>query len=87
MHALQRRFTVTHIFCEGEESEVDCSSFTNTLPILTSDGSITIYVRRAFQRAYPRSMVRQHMKNATAYVCIGRNPALCDIRSGHSSYD
>ena len=86
MHTLWHRFTEARIFSEGEEPEVDCSSFTNTWPILISNGSITIYVPRAFQRTAPRTPIRQHMKAAAAYVRLERNPALCDIRSGHSSY-
>ena len=86
MHALWHRFTEARIFSEGEEPEVNCSSFTNTWPILISNDSITFYVPRAFQRAYPRSQVLQHVKNATANVRLERNPALCNIRSGHSSY-
>ena len=64
MKALWHRFTETCIFSEGEEPEVDCSSFTNTWPILTSDGSITIYVPRAFQRAAPRALILPYVKKA-----------------------
>ena len=61
MHALWHRFTGTRIFSEGKEPEVNCSSFTNTWPILISNGSITIYVPRAFQRATPRPLILQHV--------------------------
>ena len=40
-----------------ETQEVDCASFTNTWPILTSSGSITIYVARAFQRAAAHHLI------------------------------
>ena len=86
MHTLWHRFTEARIFSEGEEPEVNCSSFTNTWPILISNGSITIYVPRAFQRAYPRPLIRQHMKTAAVNVRLERNPALCDIRFRRSSY-
>ena len=59
-------FTETHIFSEGEEPEVNYSSFTNTWPILISNSSITIYVPRAFQRATPRPLILQHVKKALA---------------------
>ena len=86
MHTLWHRFTEVHIFSEDEEPEVDSSSFTNTWPILISNDSITIYVPRAFQRAYPHPLVLQHVKNATANVRLERNPALCHIRFRRSSH-
>ena len=55
-----------------ERQEVDCSSFTNTWPILISNDSITIYVPRAFQweRKIPNSacwffLYRTWKKNVT----------------------
>ena len=86
MHALWHRFTETRIFCECEEPVVNCSSFTNTCSILISNGSITIYVPRAFQRAAPRPLILQHVVAATANVRTGRNPALYDIRFRRSSF-
>ena len=40
MHARWYHFTETRIVSEGEEPEVTCSSFTNTLTFSTSSGSI-----------------------------------------------
>ena len=65
MHALCHRFTETHNFNEGEEPEVNCSSFTNTWPILISNDIITIYVPRAFQRAASHPLILQHMSPVT----------------------
>ena len=62
MHALWHRLAETRIVSEGEEPEVTYSSFTNTLPILISNGSITIYVPRAFQRAAPHPLILQHIQ-------------------------
>ena len=87
MHALWHRFTETRIFSEGEEPEVNCSSFTNTWPILISNGSITIYVARAFQRAAPRPLILQHMQKAQLLVRLERFGAISDIRIRNSSYD
>ena len=68
MHTLWHRFTEARIFSEDEEPEVDSSSFTNTWPILISNGSITIYVPRAFQRAAPRPLILQHIQKAQLLV-------------------
>ena len=87
MHALWYRFTETHIFSEGEEPEVNCSSFTNTWPILISNGSITIYVPRAFQRTAPHPLILQHIQKAQLLVRLERFGTLSDIRSRHSSYE
>ena len=65
MHTLWHRYTEARIFSEGEEPEVNCSSFTNTWPILISNGSITIYVPRAFQLAAPCPLILQHMSSVT----------------------
>ena len=68
MHTLWYRFTEARIFSEGEEPEVNCSSFTNTQPILISNDIITIYVPRAFQRAVSQPLIRQHVEKALTYV-------------------
>ena len=86
MHPLQHRFADTRILCEGEEPEVDCSSFTNNLPILTSDGSITIYVPRAFQRAAPRPLIRPPAKKNAKIARLERISPMSDIRSSRSSH-
>ena len=86
MHALWHRFTEARIFSEGEEPEVDSSSFTNTLTFLTSSDIITIYVPRVFQRAASHPPILQHVRKAVILVRLGRNPAICYIRSGHSSH-
>ena len=72
-------------FIEGEEPEVNCSSFTNNGPILISNASITIYVPRAFQRAVPRPLILQHNRTPKLLVRAERFRAIFDIRSGHSS--
>ena len=87
MHTLCYRFIAARIFSEGEEPEVNCSSFTNTWPILISNGSITIYVPRAFQRATPRPLILQHVHKAQLFVRLERFSAILDIRSRHSSYN
>ena len=86
MHALWHRFTEARILSEGEEPEVNCSSFTNTWPILISNDIITIYVPRAFQRAAPRPLILQHVRKAKLLVRLGRFRAIFDIRSRRSSY-
>ena len=84
MHALHR-FTETRVFCEGEESEVSISNFMNFSRKITSDDAITIYVPRAFQRVAPHCLILQHVEKNGKLVSVGRNPAMFDIRSGHSS--
>ena len=79
MHALWHRFTETHIFSEGEVPEVNCSSFTNTWLILISNGSITIYVPRAFQHTAPRPLILQHVRAAQLLQSVTVN-----LRSGPS---
>ena len=64
MHALLHHFTETRIFSEGEEPEVNISSFANTSTFSTSSGSNTIYVPRAFQRAAPQPLIRQPVDKA-----------------------
>ena len=85
MHVLWHRFTETRIFSEGEEPEVACSSFTNTWPTLISNGSITIYVPRAFQRAAPHPLILQHIQKAQLLVRLERFGTLSDIRICSSS--
>ena len=87
MHALWHRFTEARIFSEGEEPEVNCSSFTNTWPILISNDSITIYVPRAFQRAAPRPLIRHYVEKAQLLVRVELFGAISDIRSRDSSYE
>ena len=87
MHALWHHFTETRIVSEGEEPEVDVSIFTNTLTFLKSRHSITIYGTRAFQRAAPRPLIHHYVKKAGLLVSLARNPAMFDIRSGHSSHE
>ena len=86
MHTLWYRFTEARIFSEGEEPEVNCSSFTNTWAILISNGSITIYVPRAFQRTAPRPRIRHYVQMARRLVRHGRFHAMSDIRWRRSSY-
>ena len=85
MHALWHRFTETRIFSEGDEPEVTCSSFTNTWPILISNGSITIYVPRALQRATPRPLIRHYVEKDHLLVRLERFRAISDIRICRSS--
>ena len=66
MHALCHRFTETRVFCEGEEPEVSTSNFMNFQRKITSDGAITIYVPRAFQRFAPLCIILQHVEKALA---------------------
>ena len=87
MHALWHRFTETRIFSEGAEPEVNCSSFANTWPILFSNGSITIYVPRAFQRAPPHPLVLHYVQKNGILVSDERNPTLFDIRICRPSYN
>ena len=86
MYVLWHRFTETRIFSEGEEPEVNCSSFTNTWPILISNGSITIYVPRAFQRAAPRPLIRHYVAKAQLLPRVELFGAISDIRSRDSSH-
>ena len=87
MHALWHRFTEKRIFREGEEPEVNCSNFTNTQLILISNGSLTIYVPRALQRAAPRPLILQHVYKAQLLVRLERFGTLSDIRICSSSYE
>ena len=48
-----------------EVPEVNCCSFMNTLTFSMSSDTIAIYVPRAFQRAAPRPLIRQHVEKAT----------------------
>ena len=86
MHALWHRFLETRIFTEGEEPEVNSSSFTNTLTFPTSSTSITIYVPRAFQRAAPRPLIRHYVPEDQLLVRVERFQPISDIRSRRSSY-
>ena len=86
MHALHHRFTETLVFCESEEPEVSISNFMNSERKITSDGAITIYVPRAFQRIYHNPLILQHVRKAAVLVRLGRIPAICDIRFRRSSY-
>ena len=87
MHAVWHRLAETRIVSEGEEPEVTGSSFTNTSTFLTSSGSITIYVPRAFQRIYHNPLILQHVQKPGLLVRLGRNPAMFDIRFRRSSHD
>ena len=53
---------------------------------IASDGAITIYVPRAFQRAAARPLIRHYLEAAHRLVRRGRFPAMSDIRSRRSSY-
>ena len=86
MHALWYRFTETYSFIEGEEPEVNCSSFTNTWPILISNGIITIYAPRAFQRIISNPLIRHYVRPDVRLVRRGRFHAMSDIRWRRSSY-
>ena len=86
MHTLWHRFTEARIFSEGEEPEVNCSSFTNTWLILISNGSITIYVPRALQRAAPRPLIRHYVEKDHLLVRVERFRPISDIRICRSSY-
>ena len=79
MHALWHHFTETRIFSEGEEPEVNSSSFTNTWTVSTSSGFIDTYVPRAFQRAAPRLLIRKHVRKPSLSV---RNHPIPTVRSG-----
>ena len=86
MHALQHRFAETRVFYEGEEPEVSSCNFMNFWRKITSDGAITIYVPRSFQRAAPRPLIRHYVEKAALLVSVERNHTLCDIRICRSSY-
>ena len=86
MHARWYHFTETRIVSEGEEPEVNVSSFTNTSTFLTSSGSITIYVPRAFQRAVPNPLVLPYVTEAQHLVSLERYEAMSNIRICSSSY-
>ena len=73
-------------FSEGEEPEVDSSSFTNTQAILTSNDIITIYAPRAFQRIISNPLIRHYVRPAVRLVRRGRFHAMSDIRICDSSY-
>ena len=66
MHALWALLYRNAHFFEDEELEVNCSNFMNSERKIASDGAITIYVPRAFQRATPRPLIRPHVKKALA---------------------
>ena len=74
-------------FCEGDELEVSSSNFMNSQRKITSDGAITIYVPRAFQRAVSRPLIRHYVETSAVWTRPGRNPGLCNIRSGWSSHE
>ena len=78
-------FTIGNPIVIGEVSEVNCSSFTNTLTFLTSSDIITIYVPRAFQRAAPRPLILQHVQKHKLLVRVERFRAIFDIRICRSS--
>ena len=87
MYARQHRFAETRVFYEGEEPEVSSSNFTKFQRKITSDGAITIYVPRAFQRVAPHPLIRHYVGAAHRLVRLERNPAMSDIRICGFSYD
>ena len=64
MHALWASLYRNVHFFEGEELEVNCSNFMNSERKIASDGSITIYVPRAFQRAAPHPLILPYVREA-----------------------
>ena len=52
---------------------------------IASDGAITIYIPRAFQRAVPHPLILQHVRKPKLLVRLGRFRAIFDIRSRRSS--
>ena len=73
-------------FSEDEEPEVNCSNFMKFEQKIASDGAITIYIPRAFQRAVPHPLILQHVRKPKLLVRLGRFRAIFDIRICHSSY-